>query len=131
MRYGGRWNSPGRPAVYTSRTLSLAALEYLVHIDAARAPTDLMALTLELPDALVTPLDISTLPSGWRAFPAEPACAALGDAWLDRAGSVGWAVPSAIIPVEWNVILNPRHRAFGKVKVIGEVDFQFDPRLVK
>ena len=30
--YGGRWNSPGRPAVYTSGSLALAALEVLVHL---------------------------------------------------------------------------------------------------
>jgi len=35
---GGRWNSPGQPAVYTSSTLALAALEYLVHIEPADAP---------------------------------------------------------------------------------------------
>ena len=131
LLYGGRWNTPGRPVVYTSRTLSLAALEYLVHIDPARTPTDLVALTLELPDGLVTALDISKLPSGWRALPADPACAALGDAWLDRASSVGWAVPSAVVPVEWNVILDPRHPKFGKVRVVEEERFAFDPRLVR
>jgi len=31
-RYGGRWNSKGYAAVYTSGSISLAILEVLVHI---------------------------------------------------------------------------------------------------
>ena len=111
--------------------MSLAALEYLVHIDPALAPRDLVALELELPDALVTTVDPARLPKGWRGLPADPKCAALGDAWLEGGSSIGWAVPSAIVPVEWNVILDPRHPEFGKVKVIGEEEFRFDARLVK
>ena len=32
-RFGGRWNSRGTRTVYTSATLSLAALETLVHLN--------------------------------------------------------------------------------------------------
>ena len=128
--YGGRWNSPGRAVIYTSRTLSLAALEYLVHLDPAFAPADLVAMTLEVPDAAVTALDPARLPRGWRTLPAPPACAALGDSWLAGDHSLALAVPSAIVPLEWNVLLDPRHRGIGSVRVIGEEPFQFDPRLL-
>lgn len=30
--FGGRWNAPGSRVIYTSTTLSLAALEILVHL---------------------------------------------------------------------------------------------------
>jgi len=30
--YGGRWNSPGRPAIYCAGSLSLAMLEVLAHV---------------------------------------------------------------------------------------------------
>jgi RES domain-containing protein len=43
---------------------------------------------------------------------------------------VGLVVPSAIVPGEENVILNPRHPEFRKVKVVGEEGFGFDARLV-
>jgi RES domain-containing protein len=130
LLYGGRWNSPGRPAVYASRALSLAALELLVHIDPARAPTDLIALAIEVPDALVISLDVARLPKKWRDFPAAKTCAVLGDEWLEEMASVGLVVPSAIVPGEENVILNPRHPEFRKVKVVGEEGFGFDARLV-
>lgn len=128
--YGGRWNSPGRAVIYTSRTLSLAALEYLVHLDPAFAPTDLIAMTLEVPDAAVTALDPARLPAGWRGLPAPRACTALGDTWLAGDHALGLAIPSAIVPVEWNVLLDPRHTSFRGVQVVEEVPFQFDPRLV-
>ncbi len=35
MLYGGRFNPPGIPAVYTSQSIALALLEVLVHIDKA------------------------------------------------------------------------------------------------
>jgi RES domain-containing protein len=115
--------------VYTSRTLSLAALEYLVHVDPARAPHDLVALAIEIPDALVTTLELPKLPKKWRDQPASAACAALGDEWLEASSSVGLAVPSVIVPGEENVILNPLHPEFGKVKVVNEEGFRFDARL--
>ncbi|MEP6745993.1 MAG: RES family NAD+ phosphorylase [Gemmatimonadota bacterium] len=128
--YGGRWNSPGHGLIYTSRTLSLAALEYLVHLDPAFAPADLVAMTLELPDFAVAPLDPTRLPTNWRSLPAPPQCAALGDSWLAGNHSLGLAVPSAIVPVEWNVLLDPRHAEFGNVRLMGEEPFQFDRRLL-
>ena len=81
--YGGRWNSPGRPVVYTSTTLSLAALEYLIHVDAADAPSDLVALTVEVPDEVdVERVEAAGLPAGWEQAPEPQACKDIGDAWL-------------------------------------------------
>ena len=46
---GGRWNLPGVAVVYTSATVSLAALEMLVHVDVGDAPADLVAIPLDIP----------------------------------------------------------------------------------
>jgi len=131
LRVGGRWNSPGQPAVYASSTLSLAALEYLAHIEPALAPTDLVALTIELPDKPVERIQAHDLPADWHRIPEHPRCQALGDDWLTRGQSFGLLVPSAIIPSEQNLILNPRHPKFDQVKVVAERGFGFDPRLTK
>jgi RES domain-containing protein len=131
LRVGGRWNNPGYAAVYTSATLSLAALEYLAHIEPALAPTDLVALTIEVPARPIERLDPDALPVDWHRIPEHPRCKALGDSWLSRHQSLGLLVPSAIIPEEQNLILNPRHPRFDQVKVVGERAFGFDPRLLR
>jgi RES domain-containing protein len=38
-------------------------------------------------------------------------------------------MPSAIIPSEFNYLLNPQHKDFGKLHIAPPVAFRFDPRL--
>ncbi|MBI2318150.1 MAG: RES domain-containing protein, partial [Betaproteobacteria bacterium] len=49
---GGRWNLPGHRVVYASETLSLAALEYCVNVDAEDVPAELVAVAAEIPAAV-------------------------------------------------------------------------------
>src|SRR3954471_12928197 len=79
-RAGGRWNSPGLPAVYTSSALSLCVLELLVHTDPDLVPQDLRALEIHCPESLtVAILNLTTLPYNWRQIPNHPGRRALGD----------------------------------------------------
>jgi RES domain-containing protein len=129
--HGGRWNSEGVPVVYLSSSLSLAALEYLVHIDIEDAPTDLIALKVELPDtASAEKVEIETLPDDWFGVADHPTCVELGDSWVERGDSLLLWVPSALIRVESNVLLNPRHADAGEVRVLSSTPFAFDPRLL-
>ena len=127
---GGRWNSEGTAMVYTSTTLALAALELLVHVDPADAPDDLVAIAIDVPDALVRDLPPADLPDDWRAIQGSDACAAIGDAWVRAGTSVALRVPSVLVPEESNVLLDPRHADMRKVKLAVERPFSFDPRLV-
>lgn len=130
-QYGGRWNSPGRPVLYTASTLSLAALEYLVHLNVADAPNDLVALEIELPGALaIERLDTRDLPIGWHTGPDVVECRAHGDRWLAAQSSPILAVPAAPVPSEWNYLINPAHPACSGVVVVRDAPFHFDPRLV-
>jgi RES domain-containing protein len=129
-RAGGRWNSPGIAAVYTSSALSLAVLELLVHTDPDLVPNDLRGFEIEVPDSLtVHLLDSSTLPSNWRQIPNHPACRAIGDDWLQRRTQVLLGVPSAIIPEELNYLINPAHPDASLIRVVGSRAFSFDERL--
>lgn len=128
---GGRWNNPGRPAVYTSVHLSLAALEYLTHLEVRRAPPDLVAITIEIPERPVSTLDPEALPADWNRLAEHPWCVAYGDDWIAERRTLGLRVPSAIIPEEHNLILNPAHPDFAKVIIVAERQLSFDPRLLR
>jgi RES domain-containing protein len=128
-RFGGRWNSPGRPMVYAASSLSLAALELLVHLrDPALLRRAYAYLALDAPDGLAQRLDPGQLPAGWRR-PEHPLLKAMGDRWLESGASLALEVPSAVIPLEWNVLLNPLHPDWPQVASSVPVAFSFDPRL--
>lgn len=111
--------------------MSLAALEYLVHVDPDLVPDDLVALELHLPgSAPAETWAVSDLPPGWRATSAPASCHALGDEWVALAESLVLRVPSVLIPTESNVLLNPAYGAMRDVRVVSVTPFQFDPRLL-
>lgn len=127
---GGRWNSRGRSAVYTSSRLSLAALELLVHTDVPLVPPDLVAFEIDVPDAIaVEMVEIAALPKDWR-LPGHPSCRSIGDTWLAEERTAVLRVPSAVVPEEWNYLINPGHRASKSIQVIGRRKFAFDSRLL-
>lgn len=129
--FGGRWNSEGVPVVYTSSTLSLAALEYLVHVQIEDVPDDLVSLEIDVPDdAGMEQIEIFDLPNDWNQVPDHPACTDLGDEWAASSLGLALRVPSAIIPHESNVLLNPRHPEMPRVNVVAVREFAFDPRLL-
>lgn len=129
-RYGGRWNSPGAPVIYTAGSASLAALELPVHLDPADAPDDLVLMAIEMPETVsMEILDEARLSAGWARSPTPSSCRELGDAWLARGQSCALSVPAAPMPEERNYLLNPAHPDLTKVKLISERKFRFDPRL--
>ena len=131
-RYGGRWNHAGTSVVYTSGSLSLAALELFVHVDIDIAPAGLVAVPVEIPDSLkVESIDPAELPKNWRAYPGPEALKDLGTAWVSKSSSAILAVTSAVIPNEQNYLLNPKHRDMRRIRIQHAIPFQFDARMWK
>lgn len=128
-RDGGCWNPIGTPIVYCACTLSLAALEVLVHIRAGMQTARFHAVKVEVPDGSIEALDAGALPDSWRGIPCDPATQAIGRAWAVGLRSVAFRVPSVIVPQESNLLLNPSHAAFAHVRVMATFPFAFDPRL--
>ncbi len=123
--YGGRWNSPGKPALYAASHLSLAALEMLVHVDFDNLPIDLVWLKIEIPDTA----SYENFPN--PTAPNEREAALYGDSWLIAKRSLGLIVPSAVLSIEQNVIINPLHGEASLVRLVESVPFEFDDRLFK
>jgi RES domain-containing protein len=127
-RTGGRWNSRGVAAVYTSGTRSLATLESLVHLN----PPVLfkyVAIHVQFDDVLMDILPVKNLPADWRLEPPPPSTKAIGDAWVKAGRSVVIALPS-VITGETNYLINPAHPEFKKIYVGKPEPFSFDPRLL-
>ena len=123
--YGGRWNSAGRAAVYTAGTQSLAALEILVH--AAALGDDYIAVRIRLPvDLRIETIPLSTL-GDWETETTR----SIGDRWLAGETSAILCVPSKVIPVEFNYVLNPAHPDFRRVIIADPEPFRFDQRLLE
>lgn len=131
-RFGGRWSSPGTRLVYTAGNLSLAMLEYLVHLDPGNWPDDMMLAVAEVPGELsCIHLRLEDLPANWNEYPAPANLANIGDIFAHEAKSSVLTIPSVLAPTERNWMINPLHPEFHKVKLISIEPFQYDPRLRK
>lgn len=129
--YGGRWNPVGFPALYCGASIAICALEKFVHVGQAPLPP-LVLVAIDLPDHItVFSPDMSELPSGWDELPTSTTAQTLGREWLERAKDLAMRVPSAILPEESNVIVNPHHPEFEHVRMTVVRPFSFDQRMFK
>lgn len=122
-RYGGRWNSPGRPVVYLAEHPALAILEVRVNLDVPPEllPDDFLIVKYVYAGASVSQ---SIEPLGDLAETK-----ALGDAWLTSERSTLLQVPNVLAPESWNYLLNPLHVNASTVLETARYPFQFDGRL--
>jgi RES domain-containing protein len=127
-RTGGRWNSTGTAVVYASGTLALALVETLVHLPSGVLPA-YTAVPIDFDAALVTALDARNLPGDWMRDPAPASTMAIGDAWVSAASSAVFRVPSVVVPMECNYLLNPNHPDFAQIRIGEPLPFPFDSRL--
>ena len=124
LRFAGRWNPAGTPILYASTALSLACLELLVHLSPDQIPLDYVYTAAEIP------LDPSA--HDFRGSLRDSAATRrYGHGWVTSQSSLAIYVPSVIIPVEFNVLVNPVHAAFQGVTWDTPKPFEFDPRLLR
>jgi RES domain-containing protein len=128
-RYPGRWNDAGTPMVYTAESLSLAALEMLVHLGAPELLARYVCIPIRFDDALCVRPAIGDIPRNWTDNPPPASTRRFGSAWAADASSAVLAVPSVVIPTETVFLLNPLHPDFSKIRMGGTKDFSFDSRL--
>ncbi len=131
-RVGGRWNSRGQGMVYTSGTLSLAALEVFVHMEVEDVATMLAWIRVDVPTEVeIGYLEVAQLHPDWRNIPAPAVVATMGDNWFRSGSTAILAVPSVVIPIEFNYLINPSHPDFARLKLSSPQAFELDPRLWK
>ena len=128
---GGRWNSRGVRVVYASTSLALAAVETFVNLEPNLQPNDLVSIEGEIPNELeLGRLDTKELPARWYETRDE-SLRRFGDEWIRAGQTVALLVPSAAIRDEWNVLLNPAHSNFPKIRFQEPQQFEFDARMFR
>jgi len=128
--FGGRWNSPGMPAIYTSENISLSVLEILVNADKTNIPPAYFLLKLHIPDDLaVRKVSPGRLKEKW--YSDFEYSQFIGSNFLKTGKEAVLKVPSAVIKHEHNFLLNPGHADFKRISIAEAVPFDLDIRLLK
>lgn len=130
---GGRWNSIGKPVVYTSRSVALAYLETLAHIG-RQTPRNRFLVRIAVPDKVWDQAlwaKEKDLPKTWRAEPAGIGSVQFGDKWLTGGKSALLCLPSVIVPEETNVLINPNHEDGAFIQARVQRQLLYDVRLLR
>jgi RES domain-containing protein len=124
--WGGRWNNPGVPAVYCAESLALAALEVLENLPEDQRRKDKVpanvAIALDVPDGLIDE-------PGHDVGLPEDVTRRIGDDRLNSMSNLGLSVPSSVVQLERNIVLNPRQPRMPEVRVALTQTFVFEDRL--
>lgn len=128
--YGSRWNSKGNYLLYTSESISLSILESLVHLKRNGIPPNQYLLHIEFPDEKeFSEISFKKIKKDWHKELEYTRW--IGDQFLKNNKNLFLKVPSVIVPQESNILLNPLHREFKKVKIIAMELLELDKRLTE
>jgi RES domain-containing protein len=130
-KYGSRWNHKRTAVVYASQSESLAQLEVLVRANRAKDLALYVIIEVQVPEELIEILEQNELPENWRATPEPNSTRDIGTKWVVERSSAVLAVPSVVVPSEFNYLLNPAHPDFSEIKIGKPKPIDWDPRLVK
>lgn len=130
FRFGGRRNSRGTRILYTAGSLSLTALEMLVHLNDEELLFAYSFAAAEFDESLMIPIEeFQTLPKNWSSSPPPLEIQKIGDDWVKSNISVVLKVPTSVLPVESNYLINISHPDFSKINLSEPQEFAFDKRL--
>lgn len=128
-KVGGRWNEIGIRAVYCSENISLALLEYYVHSEnIGTLPEKIVVAKIEIPKEFIIE-ELAELPERWNQYPySSETTEIFSNRAIDKA-FFGIKVPSTIVPLEFNFVLNPLFKKFGEIEILEFLDLPIDERL--
>lgn len=130
----GRWNALHQKMIYTAGSVALACLENLAHRSGASlAAGNFSVSIIEVDDTIkleeIKIEELTNLNSEWHLADHYNITQKLGSDWLNAASSAILKVPSAIIDLEYNYLMNPNHPDFIRIKIVAVNKFTFDSRL--
>ena len=123
-RFPQRWNPPGAPVLYVAEHLSLALVEMLAQ---RTPPQRFVYFEFTLHDIFYDP---PSLPDDWTVYPHPPSTQELARNWLDNHPETILRVPSVVVPIEYNYVLNVNARYFQElIAGLTPKPLSLDPRL--
>jgi len=129
---GARWNSIGVELIYTATNRSLAMAEVAVHLSVATLPSDYVIMQLHIPDDIsLQKINTTALPLNWNTFPHPVETQAIGDAFIYDNEYCVLQIPSAVTQGDYNLLINPNHADFKRIKIISTERFTFDQRMFR
>lgn len=132
LQASGRWHSRGREVVYLTDHPASALIEVLVHleVDNEDLPHNYQLLAVDVSDQIqIETIEEDRIARQWRDD--QTLSRKLGDEWLRENRTALLRVPSAILPVAVNWLLNPAHPDSTSVRVVEIIRAPFDRRLFK
>lgn len=121
----GRWHKQGKQIVYCCDHPSTTLLEMLVHMDLEDLPTHFQLLRINCPDEvsiqIAEKIDLSD----------ETLTRETGETWLSQGATCLLKVPSIVLPLANNVLINPKHKDAARLKIETVFRYPFDSRLLK
>jgi RES domain-containing protein len=126
----GRWHNRGERVVYFGGSAAIVVLERLAHTDPDLLPDDLQLARFEFSGPMTESKveEYGALPADW--IQDEKATRRIGERWRQQGARCLLVVPSAILPEEFNFVLNPQHPEAQGLRLVRERRFSFDARLI-
>lgn len=129
---GARWNSVGVELIYTAGNRSLAMAEVAVHFTLATLPGDYVMISIFIPDDIsLQKLNVADLPADWNTFPHPSSTQIIGDRFVAENKYCVLQIPSSVTQGDYNLLINPNHADFKRIKIIATEKFPFDKRIFK
>ena len=89
----------------------------MVHTHLYSALKSYVCIPIDFDPSLLQSIAIDDLPNNWQADPIQQSVKKAGDRWIKNQESVILKVPNAIIPVEFNYLINALHPDFEKIVI--------------
>jgi len=130
--YGGRWNKPGDAVIYFSEHLSLCVLEILTRTEYQFLRSGFSYLEAEIPYPLIREIfKPAKIHLNWNIEPPNMETQMYGSNWLRSKKDLAISIPSAVLPQESNVLVNPAHSLFSEIKIMRIAPLILDSRIIQ
>lgn len=116
LKTAGRWHHIGNSVIYCSESIALCTLELLANQGLSISSFDYYRYKIDIDESLIVRFNENQLPLDWKETPASCNTRDFAKKHLFHSNKLAIAVPSVLVPEEYNLIINPQHPDYQKTK---------------